>query len=348
MDEIIKDIAATVKESVQSGMQVVQKLYEARIDALEKSIIELNKTLENQPKPEKGDKGDSISIDDIKPVLKELVDAIEIPQPKDGEDGKSISIEEIKPIISEAVEEAVKLIPTPKDGEDGQDGKPVELEEVKALVAEIVKAEVGAISVSDGKDAEPINMAEVATLIQDAVKEEVAKIELPKDGADGDDGKPGEDGRDALDIEILPAIDESKSYKRNTYAMHNGGLWRSFEKTNKMRGWDCIIDGVGTIDINYDGERQIKLTLSKSSGAVIEKEINMPILIERGVFRENETYSMNDGVTYGGSYWIAKKDNPAGRPGASDDFRLAVKRGRDGRESVKIITDKKPVKVESK
>ena len=50
------------------------------------------------------------------------------------------------------------------------------------------------------------------------------------------DGAPGADGRDALQLEVLPAVDEQKSYTRGTYAKHVGGLWRAFEQTSGMRG----------------------------------------------------------------------------------------------------------------
>lgn len=162
-----------------------------------------------------------------------------------------------------------------------------------------------------------------------------------KDGKDGSDGAPGqngingEDGKDAVAIDILPAIDESKCYARGTYATHKGGLWRSFEKTKGMRGWECIVDGIESASIEYDGERKCVMQINRSSGAMVEKEMVMPIVIDRGVYNPEKSYALNDGVTYAGSYWLAVKDAPQGTPGASDDFRLAVKKGRDYKQPVK-------------
>jgi hypothetical protein len=56
-------------------------------------------------------------------------------------------------------------------------------------------------------------------------------------------------------------------------------------------------------------------------------------------------YRKGDGVTWGGSFWIAQKDAPEGRPGLSDDWRLAVKKGRDGRDGRDGIDKTLAVKV---
>ena len=68
---------------------------------------------------------------------------------------------------------------------------------------------------------------------------------------------PAQDGRDALQLEIQPFIDEGKSYPRGSYATHNGGLWRAYEKTHGMRGWECIVDGVSDVDISMNGQRNL-------------------------------------------------------------------------------------------
>lgn len=43
------------------------------------------------------------------------------------------------------------------------------------------------------------------------------------------------------------------------------------------------------------------------------------------------SYEQGDGVTFAGSFWIAQKDTSS-KPGESSDWRLAVKRGQDGRD----------------
>lgn len=53
-------------------------------------------------------------------------------------------------------------------------------------------------------------------------------------------------------------------------------------------------------------------------------------VIDRGVWRDGE-FLKGDGVTWGGSFFIAQSDTKA-KPGESDSWRLAVKRGRDGKD----------------
>ncbi|MDT4884579.1 hypothetical protein FQZ97_1207340 [compost metagenome] len=64
---------------------------------------------------------------------------------------------------------------------------------------------------------------------------------------------------------------------------------------------------------------------------MLEKSLRIPAVIDRGVF-SNGAYEKGDGTTYGGCYWIAQKDAPEGVPGSSPDWRLAVKKGRDGKD----------------
>ena len=51
-------------------------------------------------------------------------------------------------------------------------------------------------------------------------------------------------------------------------------------------------------------------------------------------------YAKGDGVTFGGSLFIAQTDAPAGKPEETPDWRLAVKRGREGKPGPKGIDGK--------
>lgn len=90
------------------------------------------------------------------------------------------------------------------------------------------------------------------------------------------------------------------------------------------------VDGLGFDDMaaEYDGERTITLRFQRDE-IVKEFAFAMPVVIDRGVWREGE-YKAGDAVTWGGSLWIAQKDTGA-KPESGEDWRLAVKRGRDGR-----------------
>jgi hypothetical protein len=52
-----------------------------------------------------------------------------------------------------------------------------------------------------------------------------------------------------------------------------------------------------------------------------------------GVYQRAAEYQRGDAVTADGSLFIALTDNPQGDPGGSNDWQLAVKRGRDGKDA---------------
>lgn len=57
-----------------------------------------------------------------------------------------------------------------------------------------------------------------------------------------------------------------------------------------------------------------------------------PEFADAGVYDHGKSYAAGSGVTDEGSYWIAKRAAGVGEaPGQCDAWRLAVKRGRDGR-----------------
>ena len=75
--------------------------------------------------------------------------------------------------------------------------------------------------------------------------------------------------------------------------------------------------------------------------------IKLDTVIDRGVWREAE-YEKGDAVTYGGSLWIAQDSGAHGAPGTSKAWRLAVKKGRDGkdlRDNASVVDKSKGVKL---
>ena len=235
-------------------------------------------------------------------ITAQLADAVaSIPAPK---------IPEL-PDIGAMVSEAVATLPLP------QDGKSVTPEDLRPLLQELVTATVGEIPVPrDGKDYDP-------AVLKQAVDDAVAAL------------PPAQDGRDALQLEIQPFIDEGKSYPRGSYATHNGGLWRAYEKTHGMRGWECIVDGVSDVDISMNGQRNFIVTVNRASGASEKKSFDIPAMVYRGVFKSGDEYLPGDTVTWGGSLWHCDEQTQD-KPGetGSKGWTLAAKRGRDGRGKV--------------
>jgi len=130
----------------------------------------------------------------------------------------------------------------------------------------------------------------------DAVELRLAQVPAGRDGRDGAPGAKGEAGSDGRDG----------------------------------------VDGLGfeDFDMAYDGERTY--TFQWRCGERVKTfKARGPFVIDRGVYRPGTPYERGDAVTHGGSLWIAQKDDPTGKPGESEDWRLAVKKGRDGRDGEK-------------
>lgn len=106
----------------------------------------------------------------------------------------------------------------------------------------------------------------------------------------------------------MPDIVTEKSYPRGSYAIHSGGLWRSYQKTAGMNGWECLVDGIDSIDIRQDDERHFTVVATKSSGEKTEKSFSVPVMIYRDIFKEGNKYYPGDSVTWGGSVWYCHQE----------------------------------------
>lgn len=147
-----------------------------------------------------------------------------------------------------------------------------------------------------------------------------------------------ENGKDALDIEIMPSIDEAKSYPRGSYAIHNGGLFKAYQKTQGMTGWECVVNGISNVEASFN-DKDLAVTIGLSDGTETKAVKAIPYPEYKGVFVRGGVYKSGDSTTWDGSLWIACVDSPAGEPNKSNDWRLAVKRGKDGRGLYAIARD---------
>ena len=136
-----------------------------------------------------------------------------------------------------------------------------------------------------------------------------------RDGIDGKDGAPGADGEDgAPGRDGQPGVPGRDGKDGAPGAAGKDGA-----------------DGLGFDDLSveHDGERTLTLRFARGE-QVKEFAVDLPVVIDRGVWREG-SFKRGDGVSWGGSFFIAQKDTTA-KPETSPDWRLAVKRGRDGRD----------------
>lgn len=236
------------------------------------------------------------NFEDAAETVKAIKDAF-VKQIARATESLSARIEKLEAIKPVTAEDVLTLIPATKDGKDGTDGadgKSVDAEEIRKMIAEAVQA----------------------------------AVVIPENGKDGTDGA---DGKDALQLEILPEIDEQKSYSRGTFARHDGGLFRAYEKTHGLRGWECIVEGIASLEVVQHGEKGFKTVARMSSGSTVEKEITLPVAIYKGVYRDGENYTAGDMTTWGGSVWHCESNTTDKPMDGSKSWKLAVKRGQDGK-----------------
>ena len=158
-----------------------------------------------------------------------------------------------------------------------------------------------------------------------------------QDGRDGRDGKDGAPGRDAAQIDVLEAIDATRSYPRGTFAKHAGGLVRAYRTTDPIdgdiqaAGWQVVVDGIAAVELAQVDERAFRQVVVLTSGKRVECVQRAPVMLYRGIWREG-LYQHGDTVTYAGAMWHAGRDTTT-RPGdAGSDWILAVKRGDKGKD----------------
>ena len=163
-----------------------------------------------------------------------------------------------------------------------------------------------------------------------------------QNGQDGREGRPGERGRDAVSMaaEIVDGIDETRSYGEGTLAVLRGGTWIARRLTDpvadgdyRAAGWLCFCRGVDTIeDAIEDGGRIVVRTTKLSDGTVQTTRETTAAIVYRGMFQSGHAYAAGDTITYGGSLFIAQGDvrKPPGDGDAA--WKLAAKRGKDGKD----------------
>lgn len=328
-------IAAAVKSAVQPLRDTLAEK--------DRQIADLIKRFEELPEP-------------VAPDLEAIAALVVVPEPERGKDAEPVNLEALAKAAA-----ALVVVPEPIPGKDAEVDLDALAKAAAALVVVPVDLDTLAIKAASliplpkdgepGKDAEPADLKAIAALVEVPKAQEIDLKSLAIEAAamvPVPEAKHPQDGRDALHLEILPAIDEAKTYARNTYAKHDGGLWRTFEQSSGMRGWECIVEGLKAVSVEQTGDREFSVTLAKSSGAEVVQKIAMPIQIYKGVHRDGEAYDQHDNVTWAGSQWTSTKAGNTDKPGSSDAWTLVVKAGRNGkdlRENASTFDASKGVKL---
>lgn len=259
-----------------------------------------------------------------------------IPAPADG---VSVALEDVQPMLDDLVAKAVAAIPAPevdlvslaKSAADlvpkPADGTSVTVDDVRPMLEQLVAALPAA---EPGQDAD---MAALKSHLDTLVKAIEPPAPLP-----------------------APTVDEvAASFERRFSDLTLS--WErqardTFEKAadrmpKPQDGRDALALENFDMSLGEDG-RTVTVTM-KAGETILEKSVKIAAVIDRETFKHDGAYEKGDGVSYGGSFWIAKCDNPQGVPGSGEtDWRCAVKKGRDGkdlRENASTFDPTKGVKL---
>ncbi len=292
----IKPLSARIESLDAECKALREQMAEKRID--EDCVVE--KVLGLIPQPKDGEPGQDADMEALKAHLGELVKAIPAPA-----DGQSVTIDDVAPMIRDEVAKAVAEVPPAKDGES------VTVDDVRPILAELVSKAVSDLpQPQPGKDADMDALRGYLDVL-------VKSLDLPKG----------------------PSVDEVAA----TFERRFSDLTLSWERQAREtleKAADRMPkpkDGRDALPLeSFDlalGEDGRTVTVKMQAGeTVIEKSVKIASVMDRGVYSSEGSYEKGDGTTYGGCYWIAQKDAPAGAPGASADWRMAVKKGRDGKD----------------
>jgi hypothetical protein len=207
------------------------------------------------------------------------------------------------------IDDYIKNLPKPQDGKDGEDAPAPTAEQI----AEAVTAWM------------------------------VANFTQPTNGKDGNDGK------DSTELEVLPSIDDDKSYPKGTWASYKGGLIKSTRTTSALigkslleAGWDVIVQGVHSVEVHplAEGEFAVKTILTGGKDHITKFAV--PVMVYKGIWKEG-AYTKGNTVTTGGSLWHCNKDT-TDKPGTSEAWQLCAKKGTDGRDGkdLNVVKMNKP------
>ena len=325
-----------------------------------------------------GKDADEVDLDAVKGwVTDEVTSQIKsIPVPENGKDGVgivSIKVDKDELLVQLSTDEVIN---TGRVIFPGADGKDVDMDEL----AELIKAEIETMPKPENgvdgigiKDAQVNENGEfVITFTNDeerkflwpkaldaatVAKEAAALIPAPKDGADGADGVGVAGAMIDRDGELIVTNTLGQPFKlgrvvgKDADPVDENAIVSMVSKAVEALPKPVDgLDGVGfeNMDVLFDEETKELVISGEVADTAKQWKLFLPVLVDRGVYSEKHgRYLKGDGVTFSGSFWIAQKETDS-RPGEGNtDWRLSVKKGRDAKDIVKIVTNEPapPIKL---
>lgn len=164
-------------------------------------------------------------------------------------------------------------------------------------------------------------------------------------GAKGEAGEKGLDGKSVTAEEVVASLEPhiakwALDFERRAQDI----LQRSVDQFPRPKDG---LDGLGFENIEaIDSETEFGFKFVLGDREKTFKWAKPKVTDSyRGVWASAETYAKGDAVTWGGSLFIAVRDPDGAKPETDDSWKLAVKRGRDGRDGVAKSDGPRTVKI---
>lgn len=193
------------------------------------------------------------------------------------------------------------LVPPPSNGKDGENGKDAVVdydkitEQVRATLPAIVATEVGKV---------PLPTVDTDAIVTRAA----AHIPIPRDGRDGKDA--------VVNIEEIITRVAELAIPRITAAIPTP---KDGEKGDPGKDGERGDDGLNAPEEIRSIAREEVMTQQRD--------------FYKGVFVDGNEYRTADAVTWDGSLWFAMRDTGLKPGNGNADWKMAVKKGRDGKDA---------------
>jgi len=216
-----------------------------------------------------------------------------------------VTAEEAKSIASETVSAAIAEIPAP------QDGKSIEPEEVQAMVDKAVAA----LPVPEAPEPIAPDMEAIGKMIADGIAKAIS--ELPP----AEKGEPGVGLAGAMidrDGNLVVTTSDGRTHNLGLVVGKDGAPGETFT--------------LDDFDIEQTDERTLEFKFLRGD-TMHTFELEFPVPIFRGAWKEGRTYSKGDMVVWGGSLWAATKQTGAKPDSPDSGWMIAARKGRDGKSA---------------
>lgn len=210
-----------------------------------------------------------------------------------------------------------------RDGAPGRDAEPLNVEKIRPIVLDVIASSPTTVEVNE------VDPELVRAMVAEGIEKGLAALPKAKDGVGLAGALLTRDGALMLTLTDGSTRDVGKVVGTDADVVAIEARIKAL--VDAIPRPKDGLDAVGFDDLDLV-EKPEGVFLEFTRGEKV-KSFRLPVVIDRGVYKEGSVYRKGDGVTWAGSFWIAQGD-ANGRPDAgNDEWRLAVKKGRDGKDA---------------